>query len=103
MHLLLPAALLLLLAANCSLLLLLRCFVRSWIECVGLADRSAYDLTAHTAMSKQELTAHERFDEPKMVDMLKVGLMMVTHGLCCYRFFVWGNALTNPRWWSLSR
>ena len=43
-----------------------------WVECVGLADRSAYDLTAHTKMSKQELTAYEKYDQPRMVDMLKV-------------------------------
>ena len=43
-----------------------------WVECVGLADRSAYDLTAHSKMSKIELTAHEKFAEPRMVDMLKV-------------------------------
>lgn len=43
-----------------------------WVECVGLADRSAYDLTAHTQMSKQELNAYEKFAEPKVVDMVKV-------------------------------
>ena len=43
-----------------------------WVECVGLADRSAYDLTAHAKMSKIELTAHEKFAEPRMVDQLKV-------------------------------
>ena len=43
-----------------------------WVECVGLADRSAYDLTAHAKMSKMELTAHEKFAEPRMVDQLKV-------------------------------
>ena len=43
-----------------------------WVECVGLADRSAYDLTAHAKMSKIELTAHEKFAEPRMVDLLKV-------------------------------
>lgn len=45
-----------------------------WVECVGLADRSAYDLTAHAKMSKIELTAHEKFAEPRMVDLLKVGI-----------------------------
>ncbi len=46
--------------------------VHRWIECVGLADRSAYDLTAHTSMSKIELSAYEKFNEPRMVDQLKV-------------------------------
>ncbi|KAJ7522847.1 hypothetical protein O6H91_18G029100 [Diphasiastrum complanatum] len=43
-----------------------------WIECVGLADRSAYDLKAHTDMSKTDLVAHETFSEPKDVAQLLV-------------------------------
>ena len=43
-----------------------------WIECVGLADRSAYDLTQHTKFSKQELAAYEKFPEPRMMDVVKV-------------------------------
>jgi len=43
-----------------------------WVECVGLADRAAFDLNAHAKMSKSEMTAHERFAEPRMVDTLKV-------------------------------
>jgi glycyl-tRNA synthetase len=35
-----------------------------WIECVGLADRSAYDLDAHSKASKVDLQAYELFDEP---------------------------------------
>ena len=35
-----------------------------WVECVGLADRSAFDLKAHSDKSKVELTAYERFDKP---------------------------------------
>lgn len=34
-----------------------------WIECAGLADRSAFDLTAHAAKSKQDLSFFERFPE----------------------------------------
>lgn len=41
-----------------------------WIECAGLADRSAYDLTAHAAKSKQDLSFFEKFDEPKTVTRL---------------------------------
>ena len=41
-----------------------------WIECVGLADRSAYDLNAHAKMSKQELSVFEKFDETKIVEAL---------------------------------
>ena len=43
-----------------------------WIECAGLADRSAYDLKAHTAMSKVELTAYETFAEPREVESVSV-------------------------------
>jgi glycyl-tRNA synthetase len=31
-----------------------------WVECCGLADRSAYDLKAHAAMSRTDLTAFEK-------------------------------------------
>lgn len=40
-----------------------------WVECAGLADRSAYDLRAHTAMSKTELNAYEKFPEPREVEV----------------------------------
>jgi glycyl-tRNA synthetase (class II) len=40
-----------------------------WVECAGLADRSAYDLRAHTAMSKTELNAYEKFSEPREVEV----------------------------------
>ncbi|KAH7330946.1 hypothetical protein KP509_20G009400 [Ceratopteris richardii] len=43
-----------------------------WIECVGLADRSAYDLKAHTEKSKIELIAREKFTEPKEVEKLVI-------------------------------
>lgn len=41
-----------------------------WIECVGLADRSAYDLTAHAAKSKQDLSVFEKFDQTRIVEAL---------------------------------
>ncbi|EFN58464.1 hypothetical protein CHLNCDRAFT_34068 [Chlorella variabilis] len=43
-----------------------------WVECAGLADRSAYDLNAHAAMSKVEMSAYERFAEPQEVDVLSI-------------------------------
>ena len=43
-----------------------------WIECVGIADRSAYDLKAHAAASKKDMSAYIRFDEPIMVDEVVV-------------------------------
>jgi len=35
-----------------------------WIECVGIADRSAFDLTAHSNATGQKLVAPRRFKEP---------------------------------------
>lgn len=35
-----------------------------WIECVGCADRSAYDLTVHSKKTQQDLTVRENLDEP---------------------------------------
>ncbi|CCW61172.1 unnamed protein product [Phytomonas sp. EM1] len=37
-----------------------------WVECVGIADRSAYDLTQHSHASKRTLNAREEYDEPRM-------------------------------------
>lgn len=38
-----------------------------WVECVGIADRSAYDLNAHITASKTDMYALRRYDEPKKV------------------------------------
>ncbi|KDD74333.1 class II core domain (G, H, P, S and T) tRNA synthetase, partial [Helicosporidium sp. ATCC 50920] len=43
-----------------------------WIECAGLADRSAYDLNAHAAAAKVDLTAYETFPEPRDVEELRI-------------------------------
>jgi glycyl-tRNA synthetase len=43
-----------------------------WIEIVGIADRTCYDLQGHIDHSKQDLRAFERFDEPKEIEMKKV-------------------------------
>lgn len=52
-----------------------------WIECAGLADRSAYDLNAHTSVSKVELTAHERYSEPRMEEAVTVSPMRKEIGM----------------------
>lgn len=36
-----------------------------WLEIVGCADRSAYDLTAHTKGSGVRLQASRKFKEPR--------------------------------------
>ena len=43
-----------------------------WVECAGLADRSAYDLSAHAAASKVELNAYERYSEPRMEETVTI-------------------------------
>eukprot|EP01024_Parvocaulis_polyphysoides_P018345 TRINITY_DN18129_c0_g1_i1.p1 TRINITY_DN18129_c0_g1~~TRINITY_DN18129_c0_g1_i1.p1 ORF type:complete len:488 (+),score=88.92 TRINITY_DN18129_c0_g1_i1:187-1650(+) len=43
-----------------------------WVEVAGLADRSAYDLRAHTQGSKVELSAYEKYDEPKEEEVLVI-------------------------------
>ncbi|EPS67446.1 hypothetical protein M569_07324, partial [Genlisea aurea] len=43
-----------------------------WIECVGIADRSAYDLKAHTDKSGVPLVAAEKFSEPREVEKLVI-------------------------------
>lgn len=39
-----------------------------WTEMVGVADRGSYDVQAHVTHSGADLTAFERFDEPKEVE-----------------------------------
>ncbi|KAH8549746.1 glycyl-tRNA synthetase [Umbelopsis sp. PMI_123] len=43
-----------------------------WIECVGCADRSAYDLTVHAKRTKEKLVVREQLDEPKVIDKLQL-------------------------------
>lgn len=40
-----------------------------WIECVGCADRSAYDLTQHTKATGVKLVAEKKLDAPKTIDV----------------------------------
>ncbi|XP_057767704.1 glycine--tRNA ligase, mitochondrial 1-like isoform X2 [Salvia miltiorrhiza] len=43
-----------------------------WIECVGIADRSAYDLNAHADRSGVPLVAYEKYQQPREVEKLVV-------------------------------
>jgi glycyl-tRNA synthetase len=40
-----------------------------WIECVGCADRSAYDLTQHTNATGVRLAAEKKLPEPKTIEV----------------------------------
>ncbi|VEU22509.1 DEKNAAC103507 [Brettanomyces naardenensis] len=39
-----------------------------WIECVGCADRSAYDLTVHSRKTGEKLCVRQMLPEPKVVE-----------------------------------
>lgn len=41
-----------------------------WIECVGCADRSAYDLTVHSKRTKKDLVVQKLLKEPKVYEKL---------------------------------
>ncbi|HEX08630.1 MAG TPA: glycine--tRNA ligase [Thermoplasmatales archaeon] len=43
-----------------------------WIECVGIADRSAYDLKAHIEASGKDMYAIRRFKDAKEEKILKI-------------------------------
>lgn len=45
-------------------------FFQGWIECVGCADRSAYDLSKHSERTKERLVAREKLKEPQTVRKL---------------------------------
>lgn len=45
-----------------------------WIECVGHADRSAYDLKVHSEKSKTDLTAQTAYDPPRMEEVVDLTL-----------------------------
>ena len=40
-----------------------------WIECVGIAHRGCYDLTAHEEATGQKLRAWRKFSEPRLVEV----------------------------------
>jgi len=44
----------------------------SWIECVGIADRSAYDLNSHIKKSGTDMYATRKYDKPKIVEIKKI-------------------------------
>lgn len=42
-----------------------------WIECVGCADRSAYDLSVHAAKTKEKLAVRQPLKEPLVVNQFE--------------------------------
>ncbi len=43
-----------------------------WVECVGIADRSAYDLNAHIISSGVDMYTLRKFDEPRGIVVKKI-------------------------------
>ena len=43
-----------------------------WIECVGCADRSAFDLTVHSKATGVSLNAEKKLDEPRMEEVVEM-------------------------------
>lgn len=43
-----------------------------WVECVGIADRSCYDLSCHSRRSGARLSAYEAFAQPREEDVTEI-------------------------------
>ena len=43
-----------------------------WVECVGIADRSCYDLSRHAKKSKKNLMAAEKLDPPQVRNFIDI-------------------------------
>ena len=43
-----------------------------WVECVGCADRSAYDLSQHTKATGVDMTAEKDLPEPRIDDVVEL-------------------------------
>ncbi|ORY19999.1 glycyl-tRNA synthetase [Rhizoclosmatium globosum] len=51
-----------------------------WIECVGCADRSAYDLTQHSKATKEKLVVRETLPEPISRDVVVLDIKKAVFG-----------------------
>jgi glycyl-tRNA synthetase len=45
-----------------------------WVECVGIADRSAYDLESHSKGIKKPIVAARQLAQPRQEDQVKINL-----------------------------
>jgi glycyl-tRNA synthetase len=45
-----------------------------WVECVGCADRSAYDLSVHAKKTGAPLVVRERLENPKVIEEFEVDI-----------------------------
>jgi glycyl-tRNA synthetase len=51
-----------------------------WVEIIGIADRTDFDLKSHIAHSKEDLTVFKEYDEPKTVTVTKPSFNMKKFG-----------------------
>ncbi|KAI9344880.1 hypothetical protein BDR26DRAFT_856891 [Obelidium mucronatum] len=51
-----------------------------WVECVGCADRSAYDLTQHSKATKEKLVVRETLPEPIVRDVVVLDVKKAVFG-----------------------
>lgn len=51
-----------------------------WIESVGCADRSAYDLTVHSARTNEKLVVRQNLEQPVTVELWEVEINKKTFG-----------------------
>ncbi|KAG6039700.1 Glycine--tRNA ligase 1, mitochondrial [Claviceps citrina] len=51
-----------------------------WVECVGCADRSAYDLSVHAKKTGAPLVVRERLQEPLVIEEWQVDIMRKKFG-----------------------
>ncbi len=45
-----------------------------WVECVGCADRSAYDLTVHSKQTEKPLLVRQALEQPRIVEEWQVDI-----------------------------
>ena len=64
--------------------------MKGWVECVGCADRSCYDLEKHEEFTKKGLFAQERLDEPYIKETT---IVVVNMGLIGKTFKSKGKAI----------
>ncbi len=51
-----------------------------WIECVGCADRSAYDLSVHSIRTKEKLVVRQKVDKPIITELFEIELVRKKFG-----------------------
>lgn len=54
-----------------------------WIECVGHANRSCYDLSVHAAAAKTNMHYFKKFEETQVRDVAVAKPNKVPCSLCC--------------------